>query len=118
MKKEKLSPISQYPASVKQLESLKFVFRGRQDDLEDGNTYEWLGDRVIRKTASVIFGKDAVGKDTATIKMQNPETNKEEVVYYTADEIQVARLKGLSENRTIKLDFSEQDIKEDIETDE
>ena len=118
MKKEKLTPLSQDTDYVKQLESLKFVFRGRQNEFEGDNTYEWLEDSVIRKVASVVFGKDALGKDTATIKMENPDTHKEEAVYYTTNEIQVARLKGLSEGRTITVDLSEQDVEEDIETEE
>ncbi len=106
MKKEKQLPLSQNPDAVKKLESLKFLFRDRENALEssDSVAYEWLEDSVIRKMASVDFGKDETGKDTATIKMVNPKTEKEEVVYHTADETEVASLKRISEGKTLVIE--------------
>ena len=109
MKKEKSVPLSKDLEAIRRLESLKYVFRGPQNPVESGDhvTYEWLEDSVIRKMASVDFGKDATGKDTATIKMVNPKTKNNEVVYYTADENQVASLKRISENKPLIIEAQE-----------
>ena len=103
MKKEKMEPITHNPDAIRKLESLRYVFRGPQNVDESGDqvTYEWLEDSVIREKASVVFGKDDTGKDTATIKMVNPKTEKEESVYYTTDQNQVKSLKIISEGKTL-----------------
>lgn len=107
MKKEKSAPLSKHPDTIRKLESLKYVFRGQQNPIESGDdvTYEWLEDSVIRKNASVEFGKDTLGKDTAIIKMTSPGIKKEKTVYYTSDENQVASLKRISEGKTLVLEI-------------
>ena len=109
MKKEKSVPLSQDLDAIRKLESLRFVFRGPQNALENGDhiTYEWLEDSVIRKRASVEIKKDEAGRDSATIKMKNHDTNKEEVVYYTIDETEVTRLKSISEGKMVVIDETE-----------
>ena len=111
MEKEKQKPIplSKDSDAVKKLESSRLVFRSPQNALESGDSvaYEWLEDNVIRKEASVKFGKDATGKDTATIKMINPETKEGRDVYYTANETEVARLKKISKGETVVIDGTE-----------
>ena len=117
MNKEKSVNLFKDPDAIRKLESLKYVFRGPQNPTESGDhiTYEWLEDSVIRKKASVEIGKDPTGKDSATIKMINRETKKEETIYYTADEDEVARLRGLSEGKTLVLEVSDKTLKNKIE---
>ncbi len=117
MKKEKPVPLSKDLDSTRKLESLRYVFRDPQNALESGDhiTYEWLEDSVIQKKASVEIGKDAAGKDTATIKMVNPKTKKEEGVYYTDDETEVARLKGISEGKTLIIEVPKEKPETEVE---
>lgn len=117
MKKEKTALLSKDPEAIKKLESLKYVFLGPQNPIESGDhvAYEWLEDSVVRGKASVDFGKDATSQDTATIKMVNMETKKEETVYYTADKSQVASLKRISEGKTLVLEVPDKTPESEIE---
>ena len=116
MNKEKQLPPFQNPDAVRETESSKYFFRNRANAFASGDhiAYEWLEDSVIRKMASVEFGRDETGKETATIKMINPKTKKEETVYYTTDETQVVALKGISEGRILEVEISEKNPKNEI----
>ncbi len=107
MEKEKSAPSSNKLDSTRKLESSKYVFRSPQNALESSDhiAYEWLEDSIIRKMASVEIKRDGNGRDSATIKMKNPDTNKEEIVYYTADEAEIARLREISEGKTLTLEI-------------
>ncbi len=112
MKKEKsesIPPLSNNLNAIRKLESSHFIFRDRQNALESSasNTYEWFEDCLIRGMASVEFGKDTTGKDTAKIKTIDPETKDKQDIYYTTDEIEVARLKIISEGKTLIIDDTE-----------
>lgn len=113
MKKEKSTPLSKDVDAVRELESLRYVFRDPQSALEsnENTAYEWLEDSVIRKMASVHFGKDETGKDTATIKMIDPKTKNNETVYYTTDENQIASLKRILENKPLVIEVQEKILK-------
>lgn len=110
MTKERIKQsISENHDSVRELESQKYSGRDLKDAIESGpvNTYEWFEDNVILKKAFVELKKDETGKDSATIRMKNPDTNKDEAVYYTTDETEVARLKEISEGGTVIVDETE-----------
>ena len=108
--KERIKQIpSQDPDSVRKLESQKYSGRDLQDAVESSpaNTYEWFEDAVIQKKASVELSIDAMGLESATIRMTNPGTGKKEIVYHTNDELEVTRLKGILGGGTITIDESE-----------
>ncbi|MBI2062277.1 MAG: hypothetical protein HYT64_01105 [Candidatus Yanofskybacteria bacterium] len=110
MQKEKPSPISRDQEAVKKLESSKYVFRSPKNAFGSGEhvAYEWVEDSVIRKIASVEFGKDETGKDTATVKMVNPKTKNKEAIYYTTDKNQVENLKGISEGKIVEVEITDE----------
>ncbi len=111
-----MAPLSKDPDAIRKLESLRYVFRSPQNALEsdERTAYEWLEDSVIRKITSVEIKKDEAGKDSATIKMKNPDTNKKEVVYYTTDETEIARLKDISEGKTVIVEVPQEDSETEI----
>ena len=112
MSREKIKkPISEDLDAVRNLESQRYSSRNFQGAIESGPSvaYEWFEDNVIQKKASVEFKKDGAGRDSATIRMKNLDTNKEEMVYYTTDETEVARLKAISEGRPILVEVPEED---------
>ena len=113
---EKIKQTSpQDPDSVRHIESQHYSSRGLEDAIESGpvNTYEWFEDAVIQKKSSVELGIDALGLETATIRMENPDTKKKEIVYHTNDEIEVARLKGILGGGTVVIDESQENPEEE-----
>lgn len=114
MKKEKTASLSKDTNATRILESSKLVFRSPQNAFESGDhiTYEWLEDSVIRGMASVEFGKNEIGKDTATIKLIDPKTKEKKTIYFTADENEVSRLKDISEGKGIMLDVQDETLKD------
>jgi hypothetical protein len=109
MKEKTKQPLLKDPEAVRNLESQKYVSRNLQDAVDnrsDVNVFEWFEDNVIQKKASVEFRKDN-GKDSAIIKMADPKIGKEEIVYSTSDETEVARLRLISEGKTVAIDVDE-----------
>ncbi len=98
------------PKSIRKIESQHYHSRDFDSSVESGdeNTYEWFEDEVIKKNASVELGLDAMGLESATIKVliEYPDltTTKKEVVYYTTDQEEIARIKTILEGKTIIVD--------------
>ena len=94
---------------TRELESSKFVERNLEEAAEGGeiSTYEWFEDLVIKQEAKVKFGTNESEVNYANILKTNPDTLKDEVVYYTTQEVEVNRLKALQEGKTIIVDGSE-----------
>ncbi|MBI4158330.1 MAG: hypothetical protein HY505_01780 [Candidatus Yanofskybacteria bacterium] len=108
MEREKTKSLS--PDSVRNLESSKFTFRDLKSAIEDGGqtAFRWVEDSIIMKMSIVRFKKDALGKEAATVNILNPETQKEETIYYTVEESEVARFKSILRGEVVLNDLSEE----------
>ena len=112
MEKGATKPLT--PDSIKNLESSRFLFRDFKSAVEAGGAvaFGWIEDSIITKMSRVEFGKDKLGEETATVKTVNPDTQKEEIIYYTTEEGEVARFKSILRGEVVTNDLSGKILKE------
>ena len=102
--------------TIKDLESTRLTRRSYENvpETDEEKVYEWVEDALITGKdigISVDFKKTEDGYDSATVIRKSPNKSEgaDEIIYYTTQEVEVNRLKALSEGKTIIVEIPEKE---------